>query len=395
MFANNLGLAAGNFLLLISLAVSGSEPLVQDQRLAAGQHRQKLQELHAWAGAQHFEPPLWLRQADLQTMWYVIRDIAARVRDDRISPRQIWAHIMGQCEAAATGAAPPLCDAEAVKISFEDEGFLTGLLNRSGNNRRLVILFHGLEGSVQAAYMRSVARDLLRHQICALRVNMVNCGGSEACSRRFYHAGFTKMLDISVRWAKQQRFEQIVLVGFSLGANLVLKYLGDADFSGAREVVGAVAVSVPIDLAQGVACIDRARNKFYRYRFLQSMHTTFWRKQQLFPDLFPKEVVRVRTIAEFDDQYTAPANSFSSGIEYYQKTSSISYLAGIDRPTLILHAQDDVFIPFDAFRNYNWRLNPNLIRLFPERGGHIGFHSSARENWMEKRVTEFCNKLMT
>ncbi len=388
--------------------------------LGSGAINCRLEELHRWAKSQQFNPPRWLRQADLQTAWYVIRDIAARVRHDRVSPRQIWGHVWGQERPPISTRGGKLGqstrrggeresgrdltweanfalsqNAEAVEIPFGDGGYLTAVLNRSGAGQRLAILFHGLEGSIQATYMRGVAAELLRHGISALRVNMVNCGGSESCTRHFYHAGFTLTLEISVRWALRSGFDQIVVIGFSLGGNLVLQYLGGSNFSRAAEVLGGIAVSTPIDLARGVACIDRPRNKFYRHRFLRSMYRTLKRKKELFPDLLPINIEWVNTIAEFDHRYTAPANGFSSGAEYYEKTSSISYLSKIDRPTLILQSQDDVFIPFDAFRDFDWSQNPNLISLFSQHGGHIGFHASARENWMEKKTVEFCDKLVT
>ncbi|HEY3131886.1 MAG TPA: alpha/beta fold hydrolase [Acidobacteriota bacterium] len=380
----------------------------------------RLEALHRWAQSQQFNPSFWLRQPDLQTAWYVIRDIAARVRNDRISTRQIWAHVWGEerppvstgryksgqstrrhgegaieRESWSEANSALSRHAEAVQIPFDDEGYLTGVLNRAGAGRSLAILFHGLEGSIEATYMRGVSAELLRHGISALRVNMVNCGGSESCTRRFYHAGFTLPLEISVRWALRNDFDQIVVIGFSLGGNLALKYLGSSNFGRAAEVLGGITISTPIDLAQGVARIDRPRNKFYRYRFLKSMYRTLRRKQELFPDLFPINIEWVTTIAEFDHRYTSRVNGFASGAEYYEKTSSISYLSKIDRPTLILHSQDDLFIPFDAFREFDWSRNPNLIPLFPRHGGHIGFHASARENWMEKKTAEFCAKLMT
>ncbi|MBI2822385.1 MAG: hypothetical protein HYX74_09185, partial [Acidobacteria bacterium] len=283
---------------------------------------------------------------------------------------------------------------QSVELPFEEDGFLTGVLNRAGDGRRLAILFHGLEGSVEGTYMRGTARRLLGHGISALRVNMVNCGGSEACTRLFYHAGFTLMLEICVQWALKHGFKRIAPVGFSLGGSLVVKYLGGSNFSGSAAVAGGAAVSPPIDLARSAGCIDRPRNKFYRYRFLKSMFRTMKRKQQLFPDLFPHKLEWVKTITEFDHRYTAPANGFGSGSDYYQKASSLPYLCRIDRPTLILHSRDDIYIPFDTFSVYDWKQNRNLIPLFPEHGGHLGFHASARVNYMETTLADFCDRLL-
>ncbi|MBI4454858.1 MAG: alpha/beta fold hydrolase [Acidobacteria bacterium] len=376
---------------------------------------EKLEELHAWVQAQQFCPPRWMRSADLQTSWYVIREVASGLRTGRIGPKQIWQYIEGQQEDRILSASPadleerppsaavsegrrltPHHDlrAEAVELPFESGGFLTAALGRAGNNRRLAILFHGLEGSVEATYMRGTARELLKRGIAVLRVNMINCGGSEACTRLFYHAGFTRMLEVAVHWSLRRGFQQIVLLGFSLGGNLVLKYLGGASISVAREIAGGIAVSAPIDLAQSAASIDRARNKFYCYRFLKSMFRTMRRKQELFPDLFPHALEWVGTIAEFDHRYTAPANGFSSGGDYYRKASSLPSLCAIRRPTLILQSQDDIFIPFEILKDFNWGQNPFLIPLLSKHGGHLGFHLSAKENWMEPTVADFCQKLM-
>ncbi|HEY2932495.1 MAG TPA: alpha/beta fold hydrolase [Acidobacteriota bacterium] len=370
----------------------------------------RLRALRHWAEAQQFSPPWWLRQPDVQTAWYVIREIAAALKDRRASSTLVWDYVVGQhakeekisrnpegvtADAEASRPGRPLINEEVfpVNIPFDDDGYLTAILHLTGDRRRLAILFHGLEGSIEATYMRGASRELLRKGISVLRVNMVNCGGSEGCSRRFYHAGFTLMLEIAVQWAITNGFERVTIVGFSLSANLVLKYLGGSNFSGCAEVCGGVAVCPPIDLAQGVAQIDRPRNVFYRYRFLKSMLKTLEKKQRLFPDLFPVPVTNVKTIAEFDDRYTARACGFPSGREYYRRTSSLPYLNKIALPTLLLHSQDDIFIPFDAFRRFDWQCNPCLITLFPRHGGHVGFHSSARENWMERSIAEFAERL--
>lgn len=377
-----------------------------DARLAA---------LHSWAREQQFQPPRWIRHPDLQTSWYVIREIAAGLKERRIGARQIWEYVSGQeknyAAAPAGGpAGPPQSSAasagnravaalpgfysESVELPFDTGGFLNGVLDSAGPSRKVAILLHGLEGSAEATYMRGTARRLLERGISAVRVNMVNCGGSEGATRRFYHAGFTLMVEISVQWALRRGFERIVVVGFSLGGNLVLKYLGGSNLSRPPAVAGGVAVSTPMDLARSVRCIDRPRNKFYRYRFLKSMLRTMKRKQELFPDLLPQELEWVDTIAEFDHRYTAPANGFSSGSQYYAQSSSFGSLAGIDRPTLILQAQDDIYIPFESFQEFDWNRYPNLIPLFPRHGSHLGFHASARDNWMEKVVAEYCDRLL-
>ena len=397
-------------------AMESARPQPRSEKADSLSPDRNLGALRAWAQQQRFSPPWWLRQADLQTCWYVVREVAAGLRDRRITASQIWHFIIGQeknyfsqgrreksrrPDAAHSGearvpAGQPLgwTASEPVEIPFGDGGFLTGLLDEAGGNSRLAILFHGLEGSAEATYIRGTAQRLSERSISALRVNMVNCGGSEACTQRFYHAGFTQMVEISVRWSLRRGFRQIALIGFSLGGNLVLKYLGDCNVSLAPEVVGGAAASAPIDLAESCAYIDRPRNRFYRYRFLRSMSRTLRRKQQLFPDLFPVPIEPVTTIREFDHRYTAPASGFAGAAEYYQTASSLQCLAAIGRPVLVLQAHDDLYIPFKTFQNYPWSSNPNLIPLFPWQGGHLGFHASARENWMEATVAEFCDRLM-
>lgn len=366
-----------------------------------------LEDLHAWSQQRRFEPPWWLRQPDLQTCWYVIRELAVGLRAGRITPDQIWSFVVGReknyfsTQRASPPPAPGACLSEGgrfttreVEIPLDDGGCMTALLDRpASGDGRLAILLHGLEGSAEATYMRGTGARLAERGITALRVNMINCGGSEARSRRFYHAGCTPMPAFAVSWALREGFEALALVGFSLGGNVVLKYLGEPDAIPVQ-LRGGAAVSVPMDLSSSCERIDQPRNKFYRYRFLKAMFRTMRRKQELFPDVFPVPIQWVPTIREFDHRYTAPANGFGSAAEYYQRASSISVLHAIRCPTLVLQAKDDLYIPFAAFDSFDWSRNSNLIPLFPPHGGHLGFHVNARQNWMEMTLADFCDRLL-
>jgi uncharacterized protein len=186
-------------------------------------------------------------------------------------------------------------------------------------------------------------------------------------------------------------YSRIALVGFSLGGNLTLKYLGES--SPHRAVVSAAAISAPVDLAPTARALDRHwSNRIYRDSFIKSLIAKVEAKAVRFPDKFDVSGIRmIRTFEEFDDRYTAPIHGFRDAEDYWEKSSARQYLHRISVPTLILNACDDPLLTPESFPVAEAQGSPCLFLEMPKSGGHLGFIDLVHgiEPWSERRVAEF------
>jgi predicted alpha/beta-fold hydrolase len=259
--------------------------------------------------------------------------------------------------------------------------------------RPLVVLIHGLAGSEDSVYMRASARFWLRRGHAVLRLNLRGAGASRPTCRDQYHAGRTEDLRRALAVLDPALTAHgLVLIGFSLGANMLLKYLGE---EGAQApCLAAVSVSAPIDLAATSAAFHRPRNRLYQHYLLSHMKAESLAQGAM---LNIEERVRIkaaRSVREFDDRFVAPRNGFSGVDDYYARCAALPFLAGIKVPTLLVHALDDPWIPAEAYLCYRWRDNPRLEPLFATRGGHLGFHAAgAAEPWHDRAAGVFVDRL--
>jgi uncharacterized protein len=262
-----------------------------------------------------------------------------------------------------------------------------------------LVLLHGMEGSTESRYMLGTAEKALAAGFNAVRVNTRNCGGTEHLTSTLYHAGLTEDLrHIVSELGERDGLGEIYLAGFSLGGNVVLKLAGEYASEPPRQLKGVVAVSPSIDLNASANAIELRSNSIYNMRFIWSLKARMRRKARLFPEHYDAAMLRgVGSIREFDDVYTAPHSGFGNVADYYERASSLQFIKRITIPTLIIHAQDDPFIPFAAFRHSDIEDNPNVALLAPERGGHVGFVSADREGeerfWAEVMAIEFVKLL--
>ena len=240
-----------------------------------------------------------------------------------------------------------------------------------------ILVFHGLEGSSRSHYAvglfdearrRAWGADLLLFRTCNGRMNRV---------RRSYHSGETEDIALVVnRVLEEYPDSPLGLVGISLGANVLLKWLGEEEDRVSGRIRGAVAVSTPFDLALSSRHIGRGFARMYQRHFLRSLRAKALAKLQRFPDAASREAVEnARTLWEFDDVFTAPVHGFRDAADYYARSSSIGFLPRIRVPTLLLSARDDPFHPPEILNAVESivRTNPHLTTEFPERGGHVGF----------------------
>jgi predicted alpha/beta-fold hydrolase len=274
--------------------------------------------------------------------------------------------------------------------------------NRDGGRgaHPTVLLVHGLEGSSESVYILSTAQKAYAAGFNVLRVNMRNCGGTEHLTPTLYNSGMSDdFRQIVNELIECDELRSIFLVGFSMGGNIVLKLAGEFGGEAPRELSGVCAVSPALDLKACADAIQMRSNWLYQRRFMRSLRRRVRHKEKLYPALYDTRSLRsVRTIRDFDERYTAAHGGYSDAADYYERASALRLIARINRPTLIIHALDDPFVPFTSFRHPSIAANPSVILLAPPRGGHVGFVADdAREDedrfWAENRVIEFCTSL--
>jgi hypothetical protein len=260
-----------------------------------------------------------------------------------------------------------------------------------------ILLLHGLEGSPRSHYVGGILEQCRRRGWGADLLVFRSCGEEPNRQRRFYHSGeTTDAAFVLERLVAEAPDAPRALVGVSLGGNVLLKLLGErgADLPGS--VRAAAAVSVPFDLARGSRYINRGFARVYEGFFLRSLRRKAHEKLGRYPELFDREALeRARSIWDYDDAVTAPVHGFESADDYYARSSSLGYLAGIRLPTLLVSAYDDPFLPAVVLEEVRAiaRGNPSLELEFVPTGGHVGFVTGSAPwraaYWAEERVADF------
>jgi uncharacterized protein len=255
----------------------------------------------------------------------------------------------------------------------------------------LVVLCHGLEGSAESSYMRAMVRALLGQGYHALSWSYRGCGQRPNRLARSYHSGGTDDLAVVVERGLAVGAEAVALVGFSLGGNLVLKYLGEGALP--ERVRAGVAVSAPIDLASSADALDlRAANAVYRRRFLRSLRRKAEEKARRFPGAVPvHDWGAIETVRAFDEAFTAPMHGFVDAADYYARCSALAQLDRLPVPALLLNAQDDPLLGAASFPQELAAGSAVLHLETPEHGGHVAFLERWRpwRSWLEQRVPAF------
>jgi predicted alpha/beta-fold hydrolase len=242
----------------------------------------------------------------------------------------------------------------------------------AGPARGEMVMVHGLEGSSQAVYMRSLAAAALAAGFAAHRFNLRTCGGTGHLAQTLYHAGLTSDLLSVLRQLHAEGAEghaPAILVGFSLGGNVVLKLAGELGEAASPLIQAVCAVSTPLDLAACARRMAQPANQLYERRFVARMKarleaTGRYRQQDL---------RGLHSVMRIDDRITAPSFGFGSAEDYYRTQSARRYLATLRVPTLLIQAKDDPMVPFESFEAPEVRENGRICLLAPEHGGHLGF----------------------
>lgn len=260
---------------------------------------------------------------------------------------------------------------------------------------KLIIVLHGLEGDAQRPYMIGTAKLFNGNGVDAVCVNFRGCSGEDNLKYRSYHSGATDdLIDIINHIISTKNYSEIYLKGFSLGANIILKYLGE-DYNIPKQIKAAIAISVPCYLSGSCNELHKFNNVLYHDRFKKHLIKKLKAKQKKFPNLISdKEIKSIKTLKDFDDVYTSKAHGFKDASEYYEKCSSLQGLQNIKIPTLIINALNDSFLSPECYPVKEAKANPNLYLEMPNYGGHVGFIDKKNCYYNEKRALEFTKSML-
>jgi uncharacterized protein len=258
----------------------------------------------------------------------------------------------------------------------------------------LLLVLHGLEGTLRSHYIGGLFRLAAARGWRAGVMYFRSCSGELNRLPRFYHSGETGDFDhVLRRVAAREPGVRIGVVGVSIGGNVLVKWLGEQGEDAPRALAGAVAISVPFDLAGCARLMDRGLPKvLYTTSFMRSLRQKTLAKARTFPDFVDiRAALRARTFAAYDRLVTAPLHGFADEEDYWRRSSSGPYVARIRRPTLLISALDDPFIPPASLPDP--RLLPPAVRAeFVPRGGHVGFVEGRpwrATSWAERRAVDF------
>lgn len=257
-----------------------------------------------------------------------------------------------------------------------------------GEARGDVVMVHGLEGSADSPYMRSLAQTLLEAGYATHRMNIRTCGGTEFMCNTFYHAGLTTDLFAYVMDLDRRRRTPAWVVGFSLGGNMALKLAGEMEWDATRVLAGVVAVSAPVDLKSCAMRLGERRNWLYQRHFLRSMRKRLEMRREVLGNLLRDEGgLPFRSVYEFDDIITGPAFGFDGADHYYQTQSANQYTHRIEVPALVVASQDDPLIAPEVYEPL--RGNSNIELLLTTHGGHCGFLGRGGRNWLDEQIRDW------
>ncbi|HVV68873.1 MAG TPA: hydrolase [Gammaproteobacteria bacterium] len=313
-----------------------------------------------------FKPAWWLRNRHLQTIWPTLFR-------RRIKNLPLWRE----------------------RIELPDGDFID--LDWTGHPKApLVLILHGLEGSIFSPYARGMLQALHHHGWCGVFMHFRGCSGEDNRLLRAYHAGDTEDIAYILK-ILQQRSSGLPMaaIGFSLGGNILLKWLGQTQEK--NLLSAAVAISVPFDLHKSVQTITTGFSKIYEKYILNCLCKKTRRKlqSQINTRQFPK-ISSLKTLYDFDNQVTAPLHGFNDAMEYYALSSCRQYLSNIQVPTLLLQAKDDPFVTPDSLPQPHELASAIQFEL-TAKGGHVGFVSGELwkvRYWLEERVPQFLSQYL-
>ncbi|MCW5519081.1 alpha/beta fold hydrolase [Aureitalea sp. L0-47] len=255
---------------------------------------------------------------------------------------------------------------------------------------KIAVLLHGLEGNAQRTYIKGQGKVLVEDgwDICA--VNYRGCSGEPNRKYLSYNSGKTDDLEIVIdHLLEKDSYQKIVLIGFSLGGNLLLKYLGERTHLPAQIKCG-IAVSAPLSLKGSLDSLNKPLNWPYRTHFLIDLRKKYRQKTLLFPEKATRsELKEIKSLFAFDNIYTAPAHGFKDALDYYEKNSSLQFLDKISTPVFILNAENDSFLSAHCIPKELASNSKNIYLEASKYGGHVGFYQPGNVYYNETRCWKF------
>ena len=287
-----------------------------------------------------------------------------------------------------------ICTYTRKRITTWDADFIDLDFSFTGS-KTLVLLIHGLEGSSKSRYMASSSNHLNKKGLDTVCFNLRSCSGEDNLLLTTYHSGKTEDVAFVVDYLLENyNYENIILVGFSLGGNLTLKYLGESQQKLSHKVKGGIAISVPVDITSAEHEMDKLKNKLYVELFFKTLKNKILEKAYKFKEfhLDKDKLFKATKFKHLEKLYTVPIFGFKSPEDYWKKASSKPYLSQIDRPTLLINAKDDTFLSPECYPTKEALQSSNFYLEITNHGGHCGFIQSFKpeENtWLEKRISSF------
>ncbi|NNJ97197.1 MAG: hydrolase [Gammaproteobacteria bacterium] len=310
--------------------------------------------------ASPFKPAWWLPSPHLQTLWPVLfrRRKSPELVNERLE----------------------LSDGDFVDLCWSKK-----------SDRPVVLLLHGLEGSVQSHYVGNLMLSLERAGFSPVFMHFRGCSGEPNRLPRSYHSGDTGDLAEVVAHINQQSKQAVyAAIGFSLGGNVLLKWLGQS--GAANPLQYGVAVSVPFMLADAATRLEGGVSHLYERHLMRSLKRSYQTKFERMASPLDVDIDTMKGFWDFDDQVTAPLHGFDGVDHYYRESSCRQYLSGINVPTRIIHALDDPFMFPRSIPDID-EISKSVELLLAEKGGHVGFVSGKYpwkpEYWYEQRIIEF------
>ena len=262
------------------------------------------------------------------------------------------------------------------RITTPDDDFLDLDWSKKGHNK-LVVVLHGLEGDASRPYVQGMIKLFNQNGYDGVGMNFRGCSGEMNRSLRTYHSGEISDIGFVLDYiGEQYAYQEIVLIGFSLGGSITLNYVGRKGKMVHPLLKKAIAISAPIDLIPSAKGLDDGwfNSLVYVRRFLGNMYEKAVQKEAQYPGTFDLAAVKkCTTFYEFDDKVTAKVSGFDGVLDYYTRASSKPFLPNVAIPTYILSAKNDSFLSDSSYPFVEAKNNPNLFLEVPERGGHVGF----------------------
>lgn len=306
-----------------------------------------------------FRPAWWLKSPHLQTLWPVF-----------FRPR-------------------PKLDLQHERVELADGDFID-IASYPRPGSPLVLVIHGLEGSLQSHYAQTLLLALHKAGFASVFMHLRGCSGEPNRHASSYHSGRTADVAEVLAHLRNTGRMPDAAVGFSLGGNLILKYAGETGAASGLQAV--VAVSVPFQLEECARKLEKGFSVLYGRYLTNKLKAAYRRKFSQREQPLQVDPAKLATIFAFDDQITAPLNGFTDAHDYYTRSSSAQFIKHIQTPTLIIHAQDDPFM-YPTTAPDQSMLSDSVTLELTTHGGHVGFVSGSTpwqaEYWLEQRITQW------